>query len=113
MTTEAAVERTPKPPVLEHSEMKFFHTSFVVEFSAVRHNTAFHICLSLLTHKTGVHTWWQKNKQNVTHFSSKHMTLKHFSRAFMLRMRELLLLHAGGLFQQIKLHYLMLQIVVL
>lgn len=56
MTTEAAVERTSKPPVLKHSEMKLFHTSFVVELSTVRHNTAFHICLSLLTHETGVHT---------------------------------------------------------
>lgn len=56
MTTEAAVERTPKAPVLEDSEMEFFHTSFVVEFATVRHNTAFHICLSLLTHETGVHT---------------------------------------------------------
>lgn len=56
MTTQAAVERTSKPPVLKHSKVKFFHTSFMVEFSAVGYDTAFHICLSLFTHKTGVHT---------------------------------------------------------
>lgn len=95
MTTEAAVERTSKPPVLKHSEMKFFHTSFMVEFSTVRHNTAFHICFSLLTHKTGMHTQWQKNKQNVI---SKHMNLKHFAHAFTLHMRELLLWCGAGFF---------------
>lgn len=56
MTAQATVERTSKTSVLKHSKMKFFYTCFMVEFSAVGYNTSFHICLSLLTNKTGVHT---------------------------------------------------------
>lgn len=56
MTAQAAVERTSKPPVLKHSEMEFFHTGFMVEFPTVRRDTAFHIGLSLLAHKTRMHT---------------------------------------------------------
>lgn len=56
MTTEAAVQRTSKTPVLKHGKMEFFHTGFMVEFSTVGYNTALQICLPLFTHKAGMHT---------------------------------------------------------
>lgn len=60
MTTEAAVQRTPKTPALKHGQVEFLHTGLMVEFSTVGYNAALQVCLPLFTHKAGMHTWWQK-----------------------------------------------------
>lgn len=56
MTTEAAVQRTPKTPALKHGQVEFLHTGLMVEFSTVGYNAALQVCLPLFTHKAGMHT---------------------------------------------------------
>jgi hypothetical protein len=54
MAAHTAVERAAEAPALKHSKRVFLYTSFMVKFSTLSYNTAFHLCLALLTHEARV-----------------------------------------------------------
>lgn len=52
MAAHAAVEGAAEASALKHSQRVLPHASFMVKLPTLRYDTALHICLALLTHKT-------------------------------------------------------------